>query len=166
MGVGRWADRKLARMSSNTSSVSAQTSHIGLCVTDLERSLRFYCDGLGFTKVLSYELDDTMMPGLDKGLEVASPVAVTSQFIELDGLKIELLGYRSPAPSGHPSTSRGTVGLTHLSFYVDDVDIAAARLVELGGTIIESTRVSLGIEIVFLADPDGSRVELMAPKPT
>ena len=165
MGAGRRADRKLARMS-NTTSVSAQTSHIGLCVTDLERSLRFYCDGLGFTKVLSYELDDTMMPGLDKGLEVASPVAVTSQFIELDGLKIELLGYRSPAPSGRPSTSRGTVGMTHMSFYVDDVDVAAARLVDLGGTIIESTRVSLGIEIVFLADPDGSRVELMAPKPT
>ena len=166
MGAERRSNRKLARMSSNPASVSAQTSHIGLCVTDLERSLRFYCDGLGFTKVLSYELDDTMMPGLDKGLEVASPVAVTSQFVELDGLKIELLAYRSPAPSGEPSSSRGTIGMTHMSFYVDDVDAAAARLVECGGTIIESTRVSLGIEIVFLADPDGSRVELMAPKPT
>jgi glyoxylase I family protein len=157
----------LAGMSTDQpTGISAQTSHIGLCVADLERSLRFYCDGLGFAKVLSYELDDTMMPGLDKGLEVSAPVAVTSQFIELDGLKIELLGYRSPTPTGEPSSSRGTIGMTHMSFYVDDVDVAAARLVECGGTIIESTRVSLGIEIVFLADPDGSRVELMAPKPT
>jgi glyoxylase I family protein len=108
--------------------ISAQTSHIGLCVTDLERSLRFYCDGLGFAKVLSYELDDTMMPGLDKGLEVSSPVAVTSQFVELDGLKIELLAYRSPTPTGEPSSSRGTIGMTHMSFYVDDVDVAAAAL--------------------------------------
>ncbi len=145
--------------------ISAQTSHIGLCVTDLHRSLRFYCEGLGFEKVLTYDLDDTMLPGLGDGLEVSSPVAVTSQFIELGGLKIELLGYTSPVPTGSPSSSRGTVGLTHISFYVDDVDVAAARLVECGGTIIESTRVSLGIEIVFLADPDGARVELMSPKP-
>lgn len=146
--------------------ISAQTSHIGLCVTDLQRSLRFYCEGLGFEKVLTYDLDDTMLPGLGSGLEVSSPVSVTSQFIELGGLKIELPGYTSPTPTGSPSSSRGTVGLTHMSFYVDDVDAAAAaRLVECGGTIIESTRVSLGIEIVFLSDPDGARVELMSPKP-
>ncbi|MCU1387864.1 MAG: Glyoxalase/bleomycin resistance protein/dioxygenase [Ilumatobacteraceae bacterium] len=145
--------------------VGAQTSHIGLCVTDLERSLRFYCDGLGFERVLSYVLDDTMLPALGCSLEVSSPVALTSQFIQLDGMKIELIEYRTPTPTGSPSTSRGTVGLTHLSFYVDDVDASAARLAELGGTIIESTRASLGIEIVFLADPDGVRVELMSPKP-
>ena len=149
-------------MGTNT---SAQTSHIGLCVTDLQRSLRFYCEGLGFEKVLTYDLDDTMLPGLGSGLEVSSPVSVTSQFIELGGLKIELLGYTSPTPTGSPSSSRGTVGLTHMSFYVDDVDVAAARLVECGGTVIVSTRVSLGIEIVFLSDPDGARVELMSPKP-
>ena len=45
-------------MGSNLAAVSAQTSHIGLCVTDLERSLRFYCEGLGFAKVLAYELDE------------------------------------------------------------------------------------------------------------
>jgi catechol 2,3-dioxygenase-like lactoylglutathione lyase family enzyme len=145
--------------------IGAQTSHIGLCVTDLERSLRFYCEGLGFTKVLSYDLDDTMLPGLERSLEVTSPVVLTSQFIALDGFKIELLAYRSPTPSGTPSTSRGTLGMTHMSFYVDDVDIAAARLVELGGTIIPTTRANLGVQIVFLADPDGARVELMAPKP-
>ena len=149
-------------MGTNT---SAQTSHIGLCVTDLQRSLRFYCEGLGFEKVLTYDLDDTMLPGLGSGLEVSSPVSVTSQFIELGGLKIELPGYTSPTPTGSPSSSRATVGLTHMSFYVDDVDVAAARFVECGGTIIESTRVSLGIEIVFLSDPDGARVELMSPKP-
>ena len=145
--------------------IGAQTSHIGLCVTDLERSLRFYCEGLGFAKVLSYDLDDTMLPGLERSLEVTSPVVLTSQFIQLDGLKIELLAYRSPMPTGSPSTSRGTIGMTHMSFHVDDVDVAAARLVELGGTVIPATRANLGVQIVFLADPDGARVELMAPKP-
>ena len=31
-------------------------SHTGLCVTDLDRSLRFYCDGLGFEKANTYHL--------------------------------------------------------------------------------------------------------------
>lgn len=149
----------------STTPIGAQTSHIGLCITDLERSLRFYCEGLGFAKVLSYDLDDTMLPGLERSLEVTAPVVLTSQFIQLDGLKIELLAYRSPIPTGTPSASRGTIGMTHMSFYVDDVDVAAARLVDLGGTVIRGTRADLGVQIVFLADPDGARVELMAPKP-
>ncbi len=145
---------------------AAQPSHIGLCVTDLERSLRFYCDGLGFTRAEGYTLDDTILPALARSLEVASPVGVTSQFITLGTMKIELLCYSQPVPQGSPSTSRGQLGFTHLSFHVDDVDAGAARLVELGGTIIETTRANLGIEIVFLADPDGARVELMGPMPS
>ena len=32
-------------------------SHVGLCVRDLDRSLRFFCDGLGFDKAEGFELD-------------------------------------------------------------------------------------------------------------
>lgn len=145
--------------------LGAVPSHLGLCVADLDRSLRFYCEGLGFETSGSFELDDTALPGLERGLELASPVAMTSTFIELGTMKIELLSYRTPQPHGAPSVDRAQLGFTHLSFYVDDVDAAAARLVEVGGTLLESTRASIGVEIVFLADPDGARVELMAPKP-
>jgi catechol 2,3-dioxygenase-like lactoylglutathione lyase family enzyme len=30
--------------------MSTSLSHLGLCVSDLERSLRFHCDGLGFER--------------------------------------------------------------------------------------------------------------------
>ena len=147
------------------SRIEAVSSHIGLCVADMDRSLRFYCEGLGFTRVVDYELTDAVMPGLDRSLEVTAPVAVRSQFVELGTMKIELLAFASPAVSGRPSQSRATLGFTHLSFHVDDVDSTAAHLVDCGGTVIETTRANLGIEVVFLADPDGARVELMAPKP-
>ncbi|MCU1457052.1 MAG: hypothetical protein JWL73_1144 [Actinomycetia bacterium] len=42
------------------------------------------------------------------------------------------------------------------------MDAAAARLVEFGGTVIDGTRAALGLDVVFIADPDGTRVELMA----
>jgi catechol 2,3-dioxygenase-like lactoylglutathione lyase family enzyme len=146
---------------STATSVSYQPSHFGICVSDLDRSLRFYCDGLGFEKAERYDLEDWPGSGLDRGLEVQGPVALVSQFIRSAGMGIELLHFTSPVPNGTPSASRGQVGITHLSFYVDDVDKAAARLVEHGGTLLENTRSNPGVDLVFLSDPDGVRVELM-----
>jgi catechol 2,3-dioxygenase-like lactoylglutathione lyase family enzyme len=136
-------------------------SHFGLCVSDLERSLRFYGDGLGFDVAERYELDSETMPGLDRALEIGERVTVTSQFIRLGTLGIELLEYSTPAPSGAPSATRAQLGLSHLAFHVDDVEASVAKLVACGGTVIESTRAELGVPLVFLHDPDGVRIELM-----
>jgi catechol 2,3-dioxygenase-like lactoylglutathione lyase family enzyme len=136
-------------------------SHLGICVSDLDRSLRFYCDGLGFEVGDRYDLSTAQIPDIHKGLEVEAPVHVTSQMVVNGQMKVELIHYPSRAPQGTPSPSRGQLGLTHLSFTVKDVDASAARLVEHGGTLLEHTRANVGIEIVFLTDPDGTRIELM-----
>ena len=116
---------------------------------------------LGFSLAERYDLDSTQMPGLDRSLEIAGPVTVISQMIVSGGMKLELLAYPGRDPEGTPSTSRGLRGLTHLSFSVDKVDSAAARLVEYGATILPDTRSDAGIVLQFLADPDGTRIELM-----
>ena len=134
------------------------TSHVGLCVRDLERSRRFYVEGLGFTDFARFELDRPIA-------EVDPPCSLTSCFVEKDGLRVELLDFRSPPVFGTASTRRNQVGLTHLSFVVDDVDDAAAELVRHGGRIVEGTRSGqhdpASVQIIFLEDPDGTRVELM-----
>jgi catechol 2,3-dioxygenase-like lactoylglutathione lyase family enzyme len=133
-------------------------SHVGICVTNLQQSLRFYCDGLGFDKGEAFPIDSTFAAAL----EVPAEVSLTSQFIRRQGLAVELLHFTSPQPTGTPSEHRNQLGLTHLSFYVDDVDLTVAALVAAGGTVIESTRTTNeGIDLVFLYDPDGVRVELM-----
>lgn len=137
------------------------SSHVGICVSDLDRSMRFYCDGLGFEPAERYDLDSTLMPGLDRALEIEGPLTAISQMIVSGGMKVELLHYPGREPQGTPSTSRGLLGLTHLSFNVEKVDTAAKRLVEYGGTILEETRAETGIVLLFLTDPDGTRVELM-----
>ena len=76
-------------------------------------------------------------------------------------LKIELLHFGEPPATGAASTARNQIGFTHLSFFVDDVDATAARLAQLGGRVLDETRARLGYEVVFVADPDGARVELM-----
>jgi catechol 2,3-dioxygenase-like lactoylglutathione lyase family enzyme len=131
-------------------------------VSDLGRSLRFYCEGLGFEQAEGYELDDTMLPGLERALEVVGPVRLRSQMITHGGLKIELLHFVSPGPTGTPAVRRNELGFTHVSFVVDDLEGVAARLVALGGTTLDGTRAVLGYDVMFVADPDGTRVELMA----
>lgn len=137
------------------------SSHVGICVSDIDRSMRFYCEGLGFEPAERYDLDSTQMPGLDRSLEVEGPVTVISQMIQSGGMKVELLNYPGRPAQGSPSTSRGLLGLTHLSFNVEKVDSAAARLVEFGATILDETRSDAGIVLLFLTDPDGTRIELM-----
>src|SRR4051794_40143774 len=102
------------------------TSHIGLCVRDLERSRSFYVEGLGFTEFARFELDRPIA-------EIDPPCSLTSFFVQKDGLRVELLDFRSPPVFGTPSTRRNQLGLTHLSFVVDDVDSAAVELEQYGG---------------------------------
>jgi len=143
---------------SATATHEYRTSHIGLCVSDLARSLRFYCEGLGFAKIMEYDVDEQIP-------EVDAPCSLTSTFLEKDGMRVELLSYRQPGVIGTPPTRRNHLGLTHLSFFAEDIDAAAAELCRFGGTLVEDTRVGTddpgAVQFVFLADPDGNRVELM-----
>lgn len=143
--------------------MTARASHVGLCVSDLEAALRFWCDGLGFERAERYDLTSGDLPGLDRALEVPGPVRLTSQMVKTPGLALELLAYAEPSVEGAPGPARNRLGLTHVSLWVDDVDREAARLAGFGGTVLAGTRSNLGVEVVFVADPDGNRVELMAP---
>jgi catechol 2,3-dioxygenase-like lactoylglutathione lyase family enzyme len=138
-------------------------SHFGLCVRDLPRTLRFWCDGLGFAVAERFEVGDEF----GAALEVEGRVDCTSQFIRKDALAIELLAYRSPGAFGAPSTRRNQLGLTHLSLYVDDVSAAVQHLVACGGKLLPATHAENdAVELTFVEDPDGVRVELIRNKPT
>ena len=70
-------------------------SHFGICVSDLARSLRFYCEALGFEKAESHEIGSEFARLMD-----LPDVAVTSQFIRRGTTAIELLAFRDPTPFG------------------------------------------------------------------
>jgi lactoylglutathione lyase len=134
-------------------------SHFGICVSDLDRSLRFYCDGLGFEPTQLHRVG----PEFGTLMEIDG-VSVRSQFLRRDHLSIELLFYDAPGCVGEPVRRPvNQLGLTHLNFRVDDVEGVAARLRELGGTVLEHTRTTFGPEMdfVYCTDPDGTRIELM-----
>lgn len=138
-----------------------ELSHIGLCVADLERARRFYCQGLGFTEESTLSVQGEPAASL---LQLPD-VDLQAVFLQRDGVRLELLYYRRPeaVPSVVPRPMN-VAGLTHLSFRVADVDATVAALVSLGGTVIPSSRVELpdvGVVAVFVLDPDGTRIELV-----
>lgn len=134
-------------------------SHIGICCIDAARSERFYCEALGFTAAESYQVGNEV-----GGTMELEGVRLLSKFLRRpDGISIELLHFDTPDAFG-PRDRRpmNQFGLTHMSFYVDDLEATLARVREHGGTVHEHTRSDLGfLKLIFCTDPDGVRVELM-----
>lgn len=131
-------------------------SHVGVCVSDLERSLAFYRDGLGFTETKRLDVAGDAA----ETLLALSDLDLRAVFLERDGLRLELLHYDSPGRrgSGEPRPMNA-LGLTHLSLRVDDLDATAAALERAGGRVLRATRTH---GAVFATDPDGTRIELLA----
>src|SRR4051812_47683288 len=107
-------------------------SHLGICVSDLERSKRFYCEGLGFEHLATRRVGNYASPGI----EVAGELDLQTCFHQRQDLIIELLAWDTPGAEGTPSNRRNLLGITHLSFQVPDVDGTAKRLAECGGSIV------------------------------
>jgi lactoylglutathione lyase len=139
--------------------VTISVSHVGICVSDLDRSLAFYRDGLGFSPTMAH----TVGAEFAKLMEVDG-VALRSQFVARDGLTIELLAYDSPGVTGDGSRRpMNQLGLTHINLRVDDIETVAAAIAAHGGTVLSDTRTTFGdvMDFVYCTDPDGVRIELM-----
>jgi lactoylglutathione lyase len=131
-------------------------NHVGQCVTDLERSKRFYCELLGFSFDREINPPDELSAKL-MGLE--PPLAMTASYLVRDGLVLELLHYAA-AGQTRPTRARtmNEPGLTHISLSVDDLDGTLARVPDFGGEVIADSNIGAG---VFVRDPDGQLVELL-----
>jgi catechol 2,3-dioxygenase-like lactoylglutathione lyase family enzyme len=136
-------------------------SHVGICVSDAERSLAFYRDALGFRPrgelSVRGEPSDTLLRlrGVD----------LRAIYLERDGVTIELLHYAAPGREGDGAPrSMNALGLTHLSLRVDDVDAATEALEAAGARVLRDTRIdnpAIPAKAVFVTDPDGTLIELV-----
>jgi lactoylglutathione lyase len=131
-------------------------NHVGQCVTDLERSKRFYCELLGFT------LEREITPPDETSAQLMSlkpPLGMTAAYLVRDGLVLELLHYSASGQTQQfQPRAMNEPGLTHVSLSVDDIDDVCARVAEYGGQVIDSSNIGAA---VFIRDPDGQLVELL-----
>lgn len=135
--------------------------HFGIYVGDLARSTRFYVEGLGFE---AQEGGRTDAPG--PLLEMPG-ATVRTQFIKHpEGLRMELWTVEDRPPAGGVDPRPANLpGRAHLCFVVDDLETVAARIAAFGGHRLDESRSDLGYgELMFCADPDGTRIELVQVK--
>ena len=136
--------------------------HVGICVADLDRAIRFYRDGLGFEEAggLTVEGEPTATM-----LDLPSDMHLDAVYLDRDGFRIELLSYPRPGTVGEArARPMNQLGLTHFAFRVDDLDAAIDRVTSLGGALVEGSRVrndEYGSDLCYVTDPDGVRLELV-----
>lgn len=123
-------------------------NHIAIIASDIERSLSFYVDILGFSiirKVYREERDSWKVD-----------LALNGDYL------IELFTFpNAPQRLSYPEA----LGLRHLAFTVDDIEPSIAEL-KSKGVEPESIRIDpfTDCRCVFFADPDGLPIELVESK--
>lgn len=142
--------------------MGAAFNHLGQCVTDLDRSRRFYVDVLDFEPWREINPPDSPSDAL---LRLEAPIGMTACYLRRDGLVLELLHFAGDGARTDPAVHRANrdrvmnePGLTHISVSVDDIPATCRRVREYGGEVLDDTDIGMGI---FVRDPDGQLIELL-----
>ena len=137
--------------------------HTGITVSNLDRSLEFWQNVLGFefshrahqTSEMASEI--TGVPGAEVKLAVVKAPG---------GHKIELLEYLAPPDRKHVNLRPCDVGSVHVALTVDKLDailekIAASGWKAAGKPQTLKTGPNAGKRVVYVRDPDGTTIEFM-----
>ena len=142
--------------------------HINIVVADLQRSVRFYTEILGFAKTKEAYLEGEW---IDRIVGLRGVKARAAFMVAPAGEpRIELLEYAAPKGASSAGNSQSnTIGLRHIALRVDDMKATVARLRAANVTVFsDPVRVPAGVvqhdagekTLVYFLDPDGVILEL------
>ena len=134
--------------------------HTGIVVTNLQESLRFWCNLLGFkvSKIM-----EESGPHVDGLMGLSDVNVTTAKLAAPDGNLIELLHFTShldqPAWGGTPYST----GLTHIAFTVDNLDELIGNLVAAGVEILGPPQIGPDryAKVIYAKGPEGVLLELV-----
>ena len=150
------------------------TIDLGCVVSDLDASLRFYTEGIGFREVGGFDVSADL--ARDAGLTDSKPlhVHVLALGAGEDATKLKLVQVADAVPqTGDTEFIHSRTGFRYLTIVVADTDAALARLAKLGVQPLARSPVALpasvapaGMHLTCVRDPDGNVVELIGPRRT
>ncbi|SEG76294.1 Catechol 2,3-dioxygenase [Halobellus limi] len=136
--------------------------HVGITVSDLDRTVSFYRDKLGLDLLTRFEVGGE---AFSTGVDLPEAHA---EFAHLDagGTRLELVTYDSTSRSASEVGSESrldTPGTTHVGLAVEDVEDCHAELPDDVETLSEPQTTESGTTIFFVRDPEGNLVEVLSP---
>jgi catechol 2,3-dioxygenase-like lactoylglutathione lyase family enzyme len=137
--------------------------HTGITVSNLNRSLAFWRDVLGFEFSHGAHQAGEMAEQITgvQGAELKLAVLKTP-----GGHKIELLEYLAPADRKRGILRPCDVGHAHIALTVDNLDAIVQRIAASGWKAAGEPQMitkgpNAGKRVVYARDPDGTTIELM-----
>ena len=132
--------------------------HVGIVVKDLELSSFFYKNLLGFVEVKEAREQRGF---IDKILALNDSNLITLKLKCFDGQLIELLYFDEYIFSKDKEINE--VGLTHIAFTVEDIDLIYKKLTDNGIVFLSSPQISPDnyAKVVFCRAPEGTYIELV-----
>ncbi len=139
-----------------------RTNHTSFTVSDLDRSVAFFCDGLGF-ELLSKAPRD---PAKIQQITGVSGADITVAYVQGPGHRLELIEYQGPDDRDSLRPRPCDVGFAHVAYDVDDIDAAIATAAKFDVRAINPPAVidkgpNAGGRVADLLDPDGITIEFI-----
>jgi catechol 2,3-dioxygenase-like lactoylglutathione lyase family enzyme len=141
--------------------------HVGIVVSDLERSTRFFSalfDAEPIQKVQWRGKDAEFVAAMvgRPGLELD----VNFFQIPHTNTILELVKYYNLPDQPTAAAPTDGIGGIHLAFFVEDLDVAIERLKRIGATIMTPVHLSYGAytggRAIYFRGPDGELLQFMA----
>ena len=139
--------------------MSINLRHIGIVTNNLENSLKFYKDILGF-KIKMEGFEDRNF--IDHILNLKKSSLMTVKLVDEKGGIIELLKYDNPR--GKPIKREiNDLGLSHFALTVDNLEDVYVKLKDNNIEFISSPTLSPDskVKVCFCYDTDGIVIELV-----
>ena len=157
---------KLALVVEVQSLFSRPNIQMGLIARDLEKTLAFYQDIIGMTRIGGFDIDEAF--GRASGLSNGVPFSVIQLKLEDSPAANELkvVSFGNTYTSKKSAYIQDELGLQYLTIYVKNIQPFIERLESNNIPFLGETPISLpdGRYFVLIQDPDGTFVELIGPK--
>jgi lactoylglutathione lyase len=165
--VAAWATEEAAK----ESEFAKTTIDVGIVVSDVAKSAKFYTDALGFTEIDGFDVPAGLAK--DSGLSDGHAFHVRVMILGEgeSATKIKLMEFKGvPSKKVDNTYIHSSLGLSYLTIWINDTTAAIDRCKKHKVKLLAKSPVALpegfpeGIYLTVVNDPDGNVIELVGPK--
>lgn len=150
---------------------SSETIDMGVVVSDIELSIKFYKQVVGFSEKPGFEVkgDFPQKVGLTDGTELSIHVLTLGDSANATKLKLMQVSAQKPARNIEQRYIHTLTGFSYITIFVNDVDQVLSNAKKHGYEPHASSPQTLpkglpqNVCLLMLKDPDGNFVEIVGP---